>query len=315
MNKRRIQLVAGSTYSVSLPKEWIKKNNLSQKDELVLYERNDRTLLVSPDVLKGKELNETSLDADEYAKSIDQILFAVYYLGVETINLFSKDGLSKETKAMVRKTLTHMSGTMVTYEDPKKMTIRVLLDKSKVDINQLVYRINLIIDLSISNMLEEFNIEEIRINENEIDNIYHLIAKIISLSLIDSNILHSSKIRHVILVPPYFRIGKRLEHIGDEIKHLCEYLYENGLNAGGMGGILEFKKQELGRAISYFLNPVRHFDKMDPEKKAGINMELNKFEDTIIRGHLDSVVRYIDDIEEEIVNISFYNKLMSEKVL
>ena len=227
MHRRKIQLIAGTTYSVSLPKEWVRKNNLKEKNEILFYEKNDRTLVISPYAIEGKKLNEISLDIDKYISAIDQILFAVYYLGIENISLFSKKELTKDVKSRIRKTITHMSGTEITYEDKQKITMKVLLDKSKVEIFQVLYRISLIIESSILNILEQLNINEIRINENEIDRLYHLTAKIVSLSLTDSNILYSSKIKNISLIPAYFLISKRLENIGDNINHLSEHLHKN----------------------------------------------------------------------------------------
>jgi len=56
MHRRKIQLIAGTTYSVSLPKEWVRKNNLKEKNEILFYEKNDRTLVISPYAIEGKKL-------------------------------------------------------------------------------------------------------------------------------------------------------------------------------------------------------------------------------------------------------------------
>mgnify|MGYP000625061538 CR=1 FL=1 len=186
METRKIQFVGGSTYTISLPKEWIKKNNLKERTPVTLYENNDRTLIISPQVNNNEKSNVISLEIDKYTNNIDQVLFSVYYQGFETINLFSKKELTKSTKAKIRRTVTHMSGTEISYEDKQKITVNVLLDKSKVDIIQTLYRISLLIESSISNILEKIDINEIRINENEVDRLYHLIVKIVQATLMNS---------------------------------------------------------------------------------------------------------------------------------
>src|SRR3989344_4694203 len=93
MERRRIQLIAGTTYSVSLPKEWVRKNNMKEKSEVMFHEGTDRNLILSPSSIVERKYNEITLNIDEYLSSVDQILFAVYYLGVENINLFSKNGI------------------------------------------------------------------------------------------------------------------------------------------------------------------------------------------------------------------------------
>ena len=316
MHRRKIQLIAGTTYSVSLPKEWVRKNNLKEKNEILFYEKNDRTLVISPYAIEGKKLNEISLDIDKYISAIDQILFAVYYLGIENISLFSKKELTKDVKSRIRKTITHMSGTEINYEDKQKIIMRVLLDKSKVEIFQVLYRINLIIESSILNILEQLNINEIRINENEIDRLYHLITKIISLSIIDSNILNSSKIKNVSLIPAYFLISKRLENIGDNINHLSEYLHKTKVKFENKNEILNFAKTELNRSISYFMSKSTNiFQKINVDNLRIINDYILKSKDKTIQNYLEDIIRYVVDIEVEIVNISFYNQLIHEGFL
>ena len=316
MHRRKIQLIAGTTYSVSLPKEWVRKNNLKEKNEILFYEKNDRTLVISPYAIEGKKLNEISLDIDKYISAIDQILFAVYYLGIENISLFSKKELTKDVKSRIRKTITYMSGTEINYEDKQKITIKVLLDKSKVEIFQVLYRISLIIESSILNILEQLNINEIRINENEIDRLYHLITKIILLSIIDSNILNSSKIKNVSLIPAYFLISKRLENIGDNINHLSEYLHKTKVKFENKNEILNFAKTELNRSISYFMSKSTNiFQKINVDNLRIINDYILKSKDKTIQNYLEDIIRYVVDIEEEIVNISFYNQLILEDVL
>lgn len=151
-HRRKIQLIAGTTYSVSLPKDWIKKNNLKAQDDIIINEKSDRTLILSSHVVRERELKEITLNVEDYAHNIDQILFAVYYLGIENITLISKRELGKDDRAKIRKALTHMVGTEIVFEEKQKMIIKVFLDKSKVDFIQTFYRMSLIIEASMTNL-------------------------------------------------------------------------------------------------------------------------------------------------------------------
>lgn len=316
MYRRKIQLVAGTTYSVSLPKEWVKKNRLREKTEVKLFEKNDRSLVISPELLEEKELTNISLNVDDYEDNIDQVLFSIYYLGIEKINLFSKKGFSKELRSRVRKTLTHMTGTEIGYEDKDKMTINVLLDKSRVDIRQLIYRISLVLDLSIDNLMDKQDINEIKLNENEIDRLYHLAAKLVLLSLIDTKVLHSSKVGNVSLIPSYFLISKRLENLADNINDLSEYAFKNKINTKEFEKILDFVKLELARSVKHIMKDFKSIYKKisipELEKK---KREIGKVKDRTVANHLRDILRYTNNIEEEIVNISFYSKLIRDKML
>jgi len=314
MHLRKIQLVAGSTYTISLPKEWVKRNHLKEQQNLQLYEGNDHTLIISPETSKEKKTDELSINVDDYQHNIDQILLAVYYLGTETIRLHSKKELRKDTKARIRKALSCMSGTEISYEDKNTITIKVLLDKSKVNLTQLIYRISLIIESCIANITDELNIEEIRINENEIDRLYQLIVKIISLALIDANVLHSSEIRNISLVPSYFLISKRLENISDSLYNLAEYYYVEKIHPEGIKDLLLPLKEELSRTITHLLKPSKIFEKSKESTVISIRNNINKTKNTNVRNYIEEIVRFWIDIEEEVVIISFYTKLfLAEK--
>src|SRR6056297_1647811 len=247
METRKIQLIANSTYTLSLPKTWIKENNLKEKDEITIHKQNDKNLLLSPDSFRDKEIKEISINVDNYPENLDRILFSIYYLGIGDIILYSKEKMSKEVKSKIRKALSNMSGTEINYEDEKKIIIKGLLDKSKIDIQQIIYRITMIIDLSIQNISEGPDLKEIRLNENEIDRLYHLATKVISMSLINSETLNSSKIKNTSFVPSYFLICKKLESLADNINHFAQHIKKNNLKIGKTKDILDFIKKETNR--------------------------------------------------------------------
>src|SRR3989338_6675461 len=216
MYRRKIQLVAGMTYSISLPKEWVQKNNLKEKQELLLYEKDDRSLVVTKDLHKEGQGNNIYINADEYGEIIDVALFKLYYLGFETIDIVSKKEISKEVKSKIRNARQYMSGAEITYADPSKMTIKVFLDRAKFDFVQLLYRVSLILDQSMTCLQNEISLEEMDVNEKEIDRLYHLMNKILSISLMDSTVLQTAKVKNVHLIPSYILIAKKLENMADE---------------------------------------------------------------------------------------------------
>lgn len=314
MQRRKIQLVAGTTYTVSLPKDWVIKNQLREKDEIQINEKNNRTLLLSPDDHKTENLKEIELNIDDYMDDIDQVLFAVYYLGTENINLFSKDEFSKTVRARIRKTLTHMSGTEITYEDKKHLKIKVFLDKSKVKISQVLYRISLLLESNIENITGELNLDEISINENEIDRLYHLTAKIISMSLTETQILKTSGIRNISLIPHYFLIGKRLENIGDNLNHLGKYMSKNKVRINKK--IFDFIDKELRKSIKCLISSKsKEFSKAAETDVEAMKQMIYSSGDVVVIGYMKDILRFLVNIQEEIVNINFYEGLIRDDKL
>ncbi len=313
MERRKLQLIAGTTYTVSLPKSWVAKNHLKAGNEVILNETADNTIRVAATVLKEKKLSEISIDVDDYPEKISQILFSIYYMGIENITLFSKKELDKDVKSKIRRTLSYMSGTEIQYEDKQKITIKVLLDKSKVDLIQVIQRIYFIIDSSLANIAENLDIDEIKLNENEVDRLYHLTAKIISLSLVNPEILQSSNIKDISLVNHYFMISKRLENIADDIEHLAESLKKSKRESPYLKKTIDFIRKELRKSIFAIKNSKMLPPSVSDKELAEIRLHLAKIKEPLIVKHLEDAVRHLIDIDEEIGYVLFYNRLTSRQ--
>jgi phosphate uptake regulator len=313
IEKRKLQLIAGSTYTVSLPKEWVLKNGLKEKKDVLIYERNDKSLVISAKQIYDRELKEITLDVDEF-KNITSVLFSVYYLGIEVINLTSKTEISREKKAKIRRVLSSMSGTEISYEDKKKIILKVLIDKFKVDVMQIIYRVFLLIDLSLSHMFEEIDLNEVEVNEIEIDRLYHLLAKVISLSLTDAGILESTGIKNVVLVPSYLMISKKLENLADNINSLLNYLGDKKIAFDR--SIIDFIRSELERGSTYLIGKQdKIFEKFEKVSQISIKEKIKKIKDIEVSEDLNYILRHIIDIEEDIVTISFYKSLINKNQL
>ncbi len=78
--RRRLQLVAGSTYSISLPKPWVEKNKLVKNQELLISGRGDGSLIISPhSTVPNVSLSDFHVNVDEYGEGITTVLFSLYY--------------------------------------------------------------------------------------------------------------------------------------------------------------------------------------------------------------------------------------------
>ncbi len=310
MFRRKIQLVGGSSYTISLPKEWVTRNKLKEKDEVTISEKGDKTLIIGEE--KKEELQEIEFNVDEY-KNIKQILFGLYYIGIEKITFYSKTKINKDVKTEIRKVMSYMSGTEIVYEDNKKIIAKVFLDKLKVDVKQTIFRISLIIDNCIQNIVEGVDIKEMRTNEEEIDRLYHLLTKVISLALIDSNVLHSSNIKNTIKIPSFFLISKKLENTGDSLYYLAKHLNKNKIKKITFDQILEKIKNQLMSSTKFIIGKNKNIYELQDDK--GIKEKLSKIEDKIIVNHLQDIRRYVKDISEEVVSLSFYNTLIEKNKL
>lgn len=316
MLTRKLQLIAGTSYSLSLPKHWVLKNKLKEKQEVLISEKNNGTLVIYPYAPKGSGTDTISLKIDDYLENIDDILPFLYHLGIENITIFSSKDIPKKAKARIRKQITHMSGTVITYEDNKKIAIRVLLDKSKINILQIFYRISIILESSIAMFFIDLDLPQVNINENEIDRLYHLSAKLVSLSLTDSNVLYSSNMNNISQIPYYFLISKKLENIGDNVRKIAEEIARKKQDISTSRSLFNSIILELNRSIRFLMNKRnKPFDKLENAECEKLNKQINMIDDENVKHYASNILRYICDIQSEVLNISYHNQFVSKGLI
>lgn len=309
---RKMQLIAGTTYSVSLPKEWVTQNGLKEKSTLSMKVLQDKSLVIYPNRLEEQsDSKKISIDVDDYDTDIDQILFSLFYKGFEDIVLFSKKGgMKQDIKKKINKTLTNMSGTEIVYEDDKKMEINVFLNNEKLNIKQILFRVCLIIRSSINNIRQGYEVETIKINENEIDRLYHLIIKLITVSQSKPELLISSQIKDQYNLLSYFIIAKRLEHLGDNINHLVEIFDKEGYHEEILV-ILDFIDSRLKRNMNFLMSEKEtSFTKTEKRKIREIRKKIDKISYDYTKIYLFEALKSIIHFEEELFNIYFEKKLI-----
>ncbi|MEM4257447.1 MAG: hypothetical protein QXD98_03740, partial [Candidatus Diapherotrites archaeon] len=134
-------------------------------------------------------------------------------------------------------------------------------------------------------------------------------VKTLTISLINNQFLITSGIKNATLIPSYFFILKRLEHIEDEIQALSKSTYY---------------KKEKSKENSEILNLLRkkikeiHFTLKNEETKLNnnewteeIETNLNKI-NTLTQNHYRQIIRFLKDMQEEIIYLKYYKELIKE---
>ena len=118
------------------------------------------------------------------------------------------------------------------------------------------------------------------------------------------------------MIPSYFLICKKLENIGDNIKNLANYYYTNNIKISNEKEILEIISEEINRTIKHLIkNFSEIFKELSDNDMKKIKKNIFKIKDKIISDYLRDMWRYVKDIEEEMIMIDFYNKLIKEDVI
>ncbi|MDK2849930.1 MAG: hypothetical protein PWR32_597 [Candidatus Woesearchaeota archaeon] len=217
MTTRRIQKVGGSTYIVSLPKAWVVKNNLKEKD-LINITIKDKNLILSPEKLNLLFPDTIELSLDEHENSIIQILYSLYYLGVSEIRIVSKKPFSVNVLNKLGDFVNSLNGAELIYEDSKRVIISFFVSVKKLSRYQLFMRFLMILKRMIVIFFDDpNNTQKILSLEQDSDKIFHLFNRWY-FEANSGKIVEDSVVLE--LLPFYLRIVFRLEKLIDVLSEL-----------------------------------------------------------------------------------------------
>nr|WP_256202536.1 AbrB/MazE/SpoVT family DNA-binding domain-containing protein [Sulfuracidifex tepidarius] len=136
---RKIQLTGGSTYIVSLPKEWVKALSLKAGDEVQIMEDSDLKLVVIPKNGEKKDTDKRKILLCEnmIVEAIAREFIAYYMAGYSQVTITCKKMKGEDRayiKDVVRKRLL---GAEVIEEDVSSLTVQFLINEKDLPITKL----------------------------------------------------------------------------------------------------------------------------------------------------------------------------------
>jgi len=145
LGTRRVQKVGKSTYTVSLPHDWVKAKNLTPKTEVDVQTLQDGSLRVNtPDAVgapvKAKEIVISVKDPD--AGFLIRKALSAYIANYDIIKLdLSRVSLEPGGKEKIRRTIKNkMAGGEIVEESVNQITIQILLKPAEFPLDKLLLR-------------------------------------------------------------------------------------------------------------------------------------------------------------------------------
>ncbi len=218
METRKIQLTGKRSYSISLPKEWIIKNNLKEKSIVFTEEIGERELLIKSNENKESE-KSISIDLKKIGDIEDFFAFC-YLKNIKKIE--AKFGEEKNTELkQIKKILKYLKGYDIIYQDRERIEISFLFEETDANINEIIKRIISLLNTQIE-LLDSQNKKEIEETEQSIDALHFLSKRILHLAARDSKSRKNNSLKNIDDVFLYLDLVKKLERIGDAIYKIKE---------------------------------------------------------------------------------------------
>ncbi len=166
METRKVQLTGGSTYTVSLPKEWAERNGVSAGTELGFLDGGDLLTVTTHDELdySSGELDVSELTGDHLTRAV----MTMYVSGFDVITI-SADTISADQRQAIRTATQNLIGVEVLEETTDRVVIQDLLDSSELSITNTVERMHLIAESMLTDALEALTTNDDALARDVID--------------------------------------------------------------------------------------------------------------------------------------------------
>jgi phosphate uptake regulator len=126
---RKLQKTGGTTFFVSLPKQWVQEQRLKRGDPVTLIPRKDGTLIVDTRQSKPRELKSTEFAV---GNNLFHDLIDRYMTGYDLITVRAEKRLSSDHRRIVRDVIRHLIGLEIVDEDAQSITLQCLVSTNAV---------------------------------------------------------------------------------------------------------------------------------------------------------------------------------------
>ena len=221
MEYRKVISFGKGSFVISLPKSWIRQNNV-KKGQLVYVNAKENDLLISAKEHDDHEEKTITISVD--GKGIPLLvreLTAAYIENNRQITIIGKDLKTKSKKIL--EIVRELIALEVLEIDSQKIVTKDFLDMDKISIAELIKKMDIIVRSMIKDCTIAFTedtAENIALRDSDVNRLHFLVNRVIRYGMRhQSKILKTYSLKAIDLLN-YFMVSFHLEAIADETKRV-----------------------------------------------------------------------------------------------
>jgi phosphate uptake regulator len=228
MDLRKVQKTGGSTFIVSLPKEWATEHGIEAGDSLALIRQQDGSISVSPRGETATEDRERTIEAGD--RALDRVareFIASYLAGYDSVQVAAPDRLGTDVRDGIRDLTRKVIGPEIVDESGADLVVEDLLDPAHLPIRKGVRRMYFItrsMHLDAMEAVEtgdEDLAQDVVSRDDDVDRLFWMVSKQYNLVLRD--VREGEKVG----VTPgagldYVLVARALERVADHAARIAE---------------------------------------------------------------------------------------------
>ncbi|MCS7097481.1 MAG: phosphate uptake regulator PhoU [Candidatus Methanomethyliaceae archaeon] len=224
---RRIQKVGASTYTVSLPKEWVKSNGLDAKSEVDVQIMEDGSIRISTLSSRKKEREILIKEKEGDVGFLIRKIMAAYIAGYDIIRVDLSEILPKfEGRDKLRKIIkSKMAGGEIIEESINHIIIQIIFRPYEYPLNKILMRMATLVHDMILDVCRALSIKNRDIlmdvieRDDDVDKLYFMGSRWLASIVEDSYSSIDHDIESAREVLEYRIVFRHVERVAD---HMCK---------------------------------------------------------------------------------------------
>ena len=223
MDIRRVQVTGGSSFMITLPKEWAESVGLKKNDPVMVVPQPGGGLLLSVGGVQApSEGDDTEIDADRVPDSVAlyRQLIGAYIAGFRTITVHSAFPLRGSMLESVSRFTQTSIGMEIVEEDENRIVMKDLMDITEVVPQKNIRREHLLVKRMVSDVFQAASdmdterLEGMADRDTEVDRIHWMVQRQSRILLKDIGLSAGMGV-DLRTVTGCVSVSKTLERIGD----------------------------------------------------------------------------------------------------
>ena len=234
---RKLQMTGGASYTVSLPKGWIKEQRLKVGDVVAVMPRADSSLTIIPHqkISLGQDKGSEVVMTPREDQDKDQILrnfVAQYLAGHEVIRIVFPSKAKPDMRTYLKDEARRMFvGAEIIEESKDELIVQCLSSYGDLPAPKVISRMSLIAKLMLRDAVEALRsrdralAEEVIKRDEEVDRFYLFLIRQLTLAVLSRNVIQQIGLSDPRDCLVYRVVSKSLERIADHAATMAKLSY------------------------------------------------------------------------------------------
>jgi phosphate uptake regulator len=231
MEIRRVQVTGGSSYIITLPKEWIKSLNIKKNDPLGIRIQSDGSLQLTPKITQEPQQKIKEFDVGRITKptSLLQLLIGAYIAGYSSIKISSPSRMTTVIRNVIRSFTQLAIGPEVIEETETMVILKDLHNPIEMPFDRTLKRMHIIVKGMHEDVMRSFQTNDAAITkdilsrDDDVDRLHWLVARQYNILLQNASLAEKMNTT-ITMASTYFLISRIIERIGDHVVRISQHI-------------------------------------------------------------------------------------------